>query len=50
MVGTSSLSRGCLSHFSPYSADGKGFSQSRNSPVGFDHNEEIVVLEEDEDY
>jgi len=50
MVGSSSPPRGCLSPFSPYSAERNGFSQSRNWLVGFDHNGEIVVWEEDEDY
>jgi hypothetical protein len=50
MVGPSSPPRGCLSPFFPYSAEGNGFSQSRNWLVGFDHNGEIVVWEEDEDY
>jgi hypothetical protein len=39
VVGISSPSSGCLN----------GFSQSRNWPVGFDHNGEIVVLEEEDD-
>jgi hypothetical protein len=39
VVGPSSPSSGCLN----------GFSQTRNWPVGFDHNGEIVVWEEDED-
>jgi hypothetical protein len=39
VVGPSSPSSGCLN----------GFSQSRNWPVGFDHNAEIVVWEEEED-
>jgi hypothetical protein len=39
VVGPSSPSSGCFD----------GFSQSRNWPVGFDHNGEIVVWEEDED-
>jgi hypothetical protein len=39
MVGPSSPSSGCFN----------GVSQSRNWPVGFDHNGEIVVWEEDED-
>jgi hypothetical protein len=38
VVGPSSPSNGCLN----------GFSQSRNWPVGFDHNREIVVWEEEE--
>jgi hypothetical protein len=48
MVGASSPPS-CLSPFS-HSAEGNGFSQSRNWPVGFDHNGEIVVWEGDEDY
>jgi len=47
LVGPSSPPRGCLS---PFPAEGNGFSQSRNWPVGFDNNWEIVVWEEDEDY
>jgi hypothetical protein len=47
LVGPSSPPRGCLS---PFSAEGNEFFQSRNWPVGFDHNGEIVVWEEDEDY
>jgi hypothetical protein len=39
VVGPSSPSSGCLN----------GFSQSRNWPVDFDHNGEIVVWEEEED-
>jgi hypothetical protein len=39
VVGPSSPPSGCLN----------GFSQSRNWPVGFDHNGEIVVWEEKED-
>jgi len=35
--------------FSPSSGCLNGFSQSRNWPVGFDHNGEIVVWEEEED-
>jgi len=34
---------------SPCSVEGNGFSQSRNWPVGFDHNGEIVVCEEEEE-
>jgi hypothetical protein len=37
---------GCIS---PYSVEGNGFSQSRNWPVGFDHNGETVVWEEEEE-
>jgi len=47
LVGPSSPPRGCLS---PFSAEGNGFSHSRNWPVGFEHNGEIVVWEEDKDY
>jgi hypothetical protein len=50
MVGSSSPPRGCLSPFSPYSAERNGFSQSQNWPIDFDHNREIVVWEEEEDY
>jgi hypothetical protein len=39
VVGPSSPSSGCLN----------GFSQSRNWPIGFNHNGEIVVWEEGED-
>jgi hypothetical protein len=39
VVGPSSPPSGCLN----------GFSQSRNCPVDFDHNREIVVWEEEED-
>jgi hypothetical protein len=39
VVGPSSPSSGCLN----------GFSQSRNWPVGFDHNGKIVVWKEEED-
>jgi hypothetical protein len=35
--------------FSPSSGCLNGFSQSRNWPVSFDHNEENVVWEEEED-
>jgi len=37
---------GCIS---PCSVEGDRFSQSGNWPVGFDHNGEIVVWEEEED-
>jgi hypothetical protein len=40
IVGPSSPPRGCSSS-SPI--EGNGFSQSRNWPIGFDHNGEIVV-------
>jgi hypothetical protein len=40
---------GVVGHSSPSSGCFNGFSQSRNWPVGFDHNGEIVVWEEDED-
>jgi len=40
VVGPSSPSSGCFN----------GVSQSRNWPVGFDHNWEIVVWEEEDDY
>jgi len=46
MVGPSSPPRGC-SISSP--VKGNGLSQSRNWPIGFDHNGEIVVWEEDVD-
>jgi len=47
IVGHSSPPRGCSSS-SPI--EGKGFSQSRNWPIGFDHNGEIVVWEDDVDF
>lgn len=34
----------------PRSVEGNGFSQSRNWPVGFDHNGEIVIWEEEDNY
>jgi len=40
VVGPSSPPSGCIN----------GFSQSQNWPVGFDHNGEIVVWEEEDDY
>jgi hypothetical protein len=40
LVGPSSPPSGCIN----------GFSQSRNWPVGFDHDWEIVVWEEEDDY
>jgi hypothetical protein len=40
VVGPSSPPSGCIN----------GFSQSQNWPVGFDHNGEIVVGEEEDDY
>jgi hypothetical protein len=46
MVGPSSPPRSC-SISSP--VEGNSFSQSRNWPIGFDHNGEIVVWEEDVD-
>jgi hypothetical protein len=46
MVGPSSPPRGC-SISSP--VEGNSYSQSRNWPIGFDHNGEIVVWEEDVD-
>jgi hypothetical protein len=45
MVGPSPPPRGCLT---PYSFEGNGLSLSRNWPVDFDHNGEIVVWEEDD--
>jgi hypothetical protein len=47
IVGPSSPPRGCSSS-SP--VEDNGFSQSRNWPIGFDHNGEIVVWEEDIDF
>jgi hypothetical protein len=49
MVGPSSPPKDCLSPFSPYFAERNRFFQSRNWPVDFDHNGEIMVWE-DEDY
>jgi len=46
VVRPSSPPSGCIS---PCSVEGNRFSQSRNWPVGFDHNGEIVVWEEEED-
>jgi hypothetical protein len=43
----SSLAKGCI--ISP-SIEGNRFSQSRNWSVGFDHNGEIMVWEEEDDY
>jgi hypothetical protein len=40
MVGPSSPPKGSII---PPSVEGNGFSQSRNWPVGFDHNREVVV-------
>jgi hypothetical protein len=40
---------GVVGPSSPLSGCFNGFSQSRYWPVGFDHNGEIVVWEEDED-
>jgi hypothetical protein len=47
IVRPSSPPRGCSSS-SP--VEGNGFSQSRNWPIGIDHNGEIVVWEEDVDF
>jgi hypothetical protein len=47
MVGPSSPPRGCLT---PYSSEGNGLSLSRNWPVGFDYNGEIVAWEEDDEF
>jgi hypothetical protein len=47
VVGPSSPLSGCIIS---RSVEGNGFSQSRNWPVGFDHNREIVVWEEEDDY
>jgi hypothetical protein len=47
IVGPSSPPRRCSSS-SP--VEGNGFSQSQNWPIGFDHNREIVVWEEDVDF
>jgi len=45
-VGPSSPPRGCIF---PCSVEGNGFSQSQSWPIGFDHNGEMVVWEEEED-
>jgi len=47
VAGPSSPPSGCII---PRSVEGNGFSQSRNWLVGFDHNQEIVVWEEEDDY
>jgi len=47
MVGPSSPPRGCLTL---YSSLGNGFSLSRNWPISFDHNREIVAWEEDDEF
>jgi hypothetical protein len=47
VVRPSSPPCGCISLCS---VEGNGFSQSRNLSVGFDHNGEIVVWEEEDDY
>jgi hypothetical protein len=47
VVGPSSPPSGCII---PFSVEGNGFSQSKNWPVDFDHNGEIVVLEEEDDF
>jgi hypothetical protein len=47
VAGPSSPPSGCII---PRSVEGNGFPQSRNWHVGFDHNEEIVVWEEEDDY
>jgi hypothetical protein len=46
-AGPSSPPSGCII---PRSVEGNGLSQSRNWPVGFYHNGEIVVWEEEDDY
>jgi hypothetical protein len=47
VAGPSSPPSGCIF---PRSIEGNGFSQSRNWPVSFDHNGEIIVWEEEDDY
>jgi len=47
VVGPSSPPSGCII---PSSVEGNGFSQSWDWLVGFDHNGEIVVWEEDVDF
>jgi len=47
VAGPSSPPSGCII---PRPVEGNGFSQSQNWPVGFDHNVEIVVWEEEDDY
>lgn len=46
VVGPSSPPSGCIF---PCSVEENGFSQAKSWPVGFDHNREIVVWEEEED-
>jgi hypothetical protein len=47
VAGPSSPPSGCII---PRSIEGNGFFQFWNWPVGFDHNGEIVVWEEEDDY
>jgi len=47
VVGPSSPLSGCII---PFSVEGNGFSKSKNWPVGFDHNGEIVVWEEEDEF
>jgi hypothetical protein len=47
VVGASSPLKGCIM---PPFVEGNGFSQSCNWLVGFDHNGEIMVWEEEDDY
>jgi len=47
VAGPSSSPKGCII---PPSVEGNGFSQSRNWPVSFDQNGEIVVWDEEDDY
>jgi hypothetical protein len=47
VVGPSYPPKGCII---PPSIEGNGFSQSRNWHVGFDHNGEIVVWEEENNH
>jgi hypothetical protein len=47
VVGLSSPPSGCII---PFSVEGNGFSQSKNWPVGFHHNGEIMFLEEEDDF
>jgi hypothetical protein len=47
VVGPSSPPSGCII---PFSVEGNGFSQSKNWPIGFDHNGEIVVWEEEDEF
>jgi hypothetical protein len=47
VVGPSSPPSGCII---PFSVEGNGFFKSKNWPVSFDHNGEIVVWEEEDEF